>query len=55
MIIQVDEEGQKALQSICGAAIETIGKRILPLAATILQNIKPLPPQGEPKKEDEEE
>ena len=54
MIIQTDEEGQKALQSICGAAIETIGKRILPLAAMILQNTKPLPPQVEPKKEDEE-
>lgn len=47
MKIQADEEGKKAIQSLCGVVIESIGGRMLPLVNHVLSVIKGIPPQEE--------
>lgn len=45
MKIQADNEGKKAIQSLCGVVVESIGGRVLPLVNTVLTQLKDIPPQ----------
>ena len=46
MIIQVNDEGKKAIDSLCDIALKVAGLQNLNKVIQILQSLKPIPPQS---------
>jgi len=46
MIIQANEEGRKALQSLCDVALKTGGLQNMAFVSQLLMSIRPMPPQS---------
>jgi hypothetical protein len=46
IIIQANEEGQKAVKSLCDVALKVAGLQNFIPVSQILSALKPIPPQG---------
>lgn len=48
MVIQADEKGRKAIQTLCAVVVDANGAQYLPFINTILCSVVPIPPQASP-------